>query len=404
MQDEQFDYIDEGWAAMKQVLDQEMPVKKRRAVFWWWLLLAGTTLMLAILAITYDGSEDVKDIPSGHQTPSNVIASSKLSESANNQSGHTGDNIPERSEGKASVKETASTVTPVPYLVLDREKKLDASVPVPVLVPEARDLPFGYAQDPLFIALTPLRSIPDYVRILPRKGSVVRVTTKDKSPDMELSCASKPAAQLWVAGTFHSGADRWASGTSVAVFLRKPIKKWSFDGGLGFGRRNLRFDGQGNQDLDSRIDGIPIVTNGAEMDESTNNILPTTFSLKSDQFMAHVHANRKLGSRWSLGAGVQVNYWSRAVQDWSYNPTSDPNVEVSFSEFQLAVSGRKGQQFSPDYYNAFGVGLRMNVNYQWHPRWQVGLGVHYGLSDHSQLRNYQLYDHYGQLTARYRIH
>jgi len=404
MQDEQFDYIDQGWAAMKETLDREMPVERRRKAIWWWfpvgigaLLLLGWAVWRMTPVADTSAPDPVAHTTEPSQTPKTTKSSGPATDGAEQGSG---------SEEQASVPTQSATTTlrsagpaptsyrPVPDVLPflpSRTSYLSYSSPQPPLL--VTDMDFTVRQDP-FTVIDPIRSI-----------STLLDTHQPEVPASVLDVNNRTPWQLWVEAGTHHGGTNWLSGGQAGLLFRKPLGKWQFQTGLSLGIRQLSYErGSGLVNLSqSEQDSQTDPDLGLGNPNNAQAPLPTDLSLMGTQLRTQAILQRRFGDHWRVGLGVGASYWTNTRRQWTYSPGSSFQPTQENRDFVNQFSGSSGQRVAETAFRSFGVSVLSGVEYQINPRWAAGLDYHFGLTNHSQVDGFVVYDRFGQVSVRYRI-
>lgn len=393
MRDKQFDYIDRGWAAMKDTLDREMPEGKRRMLIWWWLPLG---LAVAILWWWIGFSQNPEPPDDPHQQASSPVAISNQAVPPSN--GQT------ESMSFVAPSEPTRRGSQIFVPELSKEEKPETSTrhaffvsPLPVRKEEilAESYPYTFPEVPM------IRFFPQVIYLPGRQSDFFTLQSfPDAIPTPMFFWAP---GQWWVSGVSHWGDASWVSGMSLGVFWRKPFHKWHIDAGLEIGHHQLALSEKTGALEESAAQDAPVMDTGTQQDQEAMEPLPEALGLWADQASGRVMLHRQLGKGWAISLGTQINYWARVRQEWSYTPTSDVTNAFQVNDRQAAISGQKGQVLGRDQVSPWSLGLESRLTYQWHPRWEAMVGYHYGLSDQSEIPGYSLYNHFGRLGIHYRL-
>ncbi len=396
MQDEQFNYVDRGWAAMKETLDREMPVERRRRAIWWWFPVGiGALLLLgwAIWSIT----------PMTKSPAPDPVAQTNGRSSAANTPETTGSNTGVTGRNSGSGQSTAPEIpSRVALPVGDRT----ATEALPLLPSRTIALSYSVPQ-PRLLTDIDLTIHPDMlVPFAPVPSRFASLTVKQPdSPASVLDFQARTPWQLWIEAGTHHGGTNWLSGGQVGVLLRKPLGKWQFQTGLSLGMRQLAYErgtefvSLSQSEQDSPVN--PDVGLG-----NPNNIeapLPTDLSLLATQLRTQATLQRSLGEHWRLAFGVGASYWVDARRQWTYAPGASFEPPEESRDFVNQFSGSNGQRVTETTFRSFGLSALAGIEYQFNPRWAAGLDYHFGLTNHSLVDGFGMYDRYGQVSIRYRI-
>jgi len=403
MQDEQFDYIDQGWAAMKETLDREMPVERRRRAIWWWfpvgigaLLLLGWAVWTRTPAAKTNHPDPVAQTDDRSQvmeTPKPTKSGTGLPQKNSESGEQPSPPIPSTSTAASSAADLTNVDRPfteeLPFLP-SRTSALSYAVPQPQLVSD--------------IDLTIRRDLPVPLAHVPAKFASLAAKQSD-TPVAVLHFKARTPWQLWAeAGTHHEGT-HWLSGGQGGILLRKPIGKWQFQTGLSLGMRQLAYE-RGTEFVSFSQSEQDSPTNPDVGLGNPNNVqasLPADLSLLATQLRLQASLQRTFGDHWRAGLGIGASYWVDARRQWTYAPgaTFEPTQESR--DFVNQFSGSNGQRVTETAFRSFGLSASAGVEYQFGPRWAAGLDYNFGLTNHSLVDGFVMYDRYGQVSIRYRI-
>ena len=402
MQDEQFDYIDQGWAAMKETLDREMPVERRRRAIWWWLPVGIGALLLLGWAIW-------NMIPVTKSTGPDPVANS-LEQLAPAETPEIAESFSDPSAEDSGTDLNATAIPEsVKPAVVDQELPPDntqtyrsvlGALPLlpsrlPYLSYEAPQLPqlTDMNEDPL----TPFAPL--------TTNSVLLAGPQREAPNAVLSFKNRRPWEQWIEAGTHHGGTNWLSGGQAGILLRKPLGKWQFQTGLSLGIGQLAYErGSGLLNLsqseqDNQVDPDVRLGNPTNVQAP----LPADLLLLATQLRTQATIQRIFGSHWRIGLGVGVSYWVDTRRQWTYEPGNTFEATQENREFLNQFSGNNGQQVAETAFRSFGLSALGGVEYQFGPRWAAGLDYNFGLTNHSLVDGFVVYDRFGQVSVRYRI-
>ncbi len=406
MQDEQYKYMDQGWAAMKETLDREMPVERRRRAIWWWFPVGIGALLILGWAL-WNTTPATKSTPpkpiaktaeqsTPAETPETTDSfSDRSAQDSEAGTKATSDPIPagftdvnrRRSSGNNNAfKSVFGTVPPLPT----RSSFLSHDTPQPLLLADN----YPTVRRELFAPFDPLATA---VVLLPAKQPGV--------PASILAFKNSTPWQLWVEAGTHHGGTNWLSGGQAGLLFRKPLGKWQFQTGLSLGIRQLSYErGSGLVNLSqSEQDGQTDPDLGLGNPNNARAPLPADLSLMSTQLRTQATLQRRYGDHWRVGLGVGASYWLDTRRQWTYAPEASFNPNQENRNVYEAFQGRQGQTVRETAFRSFGLSALGGVEYQFNPRWAAGLDYHFGLTNHSEVDGYVVYDRFGQVSIRYRI-
>jgi hypothetical protein len=406
MQDEQSKYIDQGWAAMKETLDREMPVERRRRTIWWWFPVGIGALLLLGWALwnTTPGTKSTGPDPVAN-------ASQKLAPAETPETTDSFLNTPVQ-DSEPGIKATSDPIPAGPTDV-NRRRSSDNAITfrsafgtAPLLPSRSSFLSYD-TPPPLLLA----DNYPTVRRDLftpfdPSASAVVLLTAKQPAvPASILTFKNSTPWQLWVEVGTHHGGTNWLSGGQAGILFRKPLGKWQFQTGLSLGIRQLSYErGSGLVNLSqSEQDSQTDPDLGLGNPNNALAPLPTDLSLMGTQLRTQATLQRRFGDHLRVGLGVGASYWTNTRRQWTYSPGSSFQPTQESRDFVNQFSGSSGQQVAETAFRSFGVSALSGVEYQINPRWAAGLDYHFGLTNHSLVDGFVVYDRYGQVSIRYRI-
>lgn len=404
MQDEQFDYIDRGWAAMKETLDREMPVgRRRRAIWWWWPVGIGALLLLgwAVWSITPMAKTSAPDPVAQSEEPTTTSKAFETTGVTNRPAeGATGGD-------EQTPEPSLPTIATTPSAATAFTKKNRPTWDLLPSLPGRTTLVSSRAPKPqLFTDIEP--TLPRNV-LAPFDPLVASSTLLiAKQPDVPapvLRFVPRTHWEIWVEAGSHHGGTNWLSGGQVGVLLRKPLGKWQFQTGVSLGMRQLAYErGTEFVSLSQNEQDSPVNPDvGLGNPNNVEAPLPADLSLLVTQLRTQASLQRTFGDHWRAGVGIGASYWVDARRQWTYVPgaTFEPTQESR--DFVNQFSGSNGQRVTETTFRSFGLSALAGIEYQFNPRWAAGLDYHFGLTNHSLVDGFVMYDRYGQVSIRYRI-
>jgi hypothetical protein len=109
----------------------------------------------------------------------------------------------------------------------------------------------------------------------------------------------------------------------------------------------------------------------------------------------------RLGDRFSLQTGIQLNYLLRAKQRSVVEVSPNRFINIQDQELTALVNAQSDQAIYNSLFHQFDVGVSTGLHYRLHPHWRLHLRYHYGLTDLIRSGYYQAHHRYAGLGLTY---
>lgn len=388
MREQKHDIVDQGWAAMQRILDQEMPRRRRRVAGWWWF--AGLLLLPILGMAGWQLYQQPKPIVPKSATPALPVA--PLAEHTPTRIPH-GHNSPSTGSSKGSMESvTMSTKLPKfgkrPFVGISStqpaeiQPSLDKKAGIP-----AKEIPMGAVLTAMALPnvvaertsvlkeidtapFAALAALPTPLPLLTTEGTKPSLLTCPSytNPDTKKKVAHRPTfAWGLVAGITSERLPRVNGGMVGLVTDWQPLRRWGLRSGVQYAMQRLAADESLvtaiSEDAYAKYsDGLSLIDqsgnygNIAQFPNINTNILASVRRIHRVEtpLLAYWQPAQKLRAY----AGASLNY--------TFLAQVSPHI---FNENQVfkVVSGR-------DELNRLAT-EKLN---RWQVKWQLGLGYRIG--------------------------
>lgn len=399
MQEDRLDqaFEDHGWATMKQLLDQEMPVKRKKKRAWllWFGLLTGV-MISGMAYATIQWYSDVEPLAlMAHHNPFPILGTSDAHESRDSFSDKLvtpQEVLPESPKNQTNPIANAMTptkiqkATTVPPAVFIGKPSNQNTIPAgpevilkPIFMPKPSVTHWALEK-----IETPTRSTSE---LFP---PIAKLTTSYLEYGLDNLTASgiEPISQTsfhWslVSHTVHHFDLNWQGielGGQFGIRWSKRRPRWQINTGLlvqhfrHSGEQNVTYQ-TGNQEnrdvmmdpsLDSSFDPVssPTAVSGAK-----DTTVLKAWNANANYLTIPVSIQKYWSSRWSTSIGLDLGW--RMPEFISDDLEATTSTNQNYNAYEPA-----NQNLS-----SFKMGMRLNVNYRFTPNWGVSAGYQSTLND-----------------------
>ena len=394
MQDNQNEYIDHAWDEMRKLLDQELPVRRRRPLWWWIWAAAGLLGVILLSWYLWPASEG---------SDRNAFAKNKEREAVEAAVESPGQNVPEESSTPKSTgplldnaSEQGSKTTRRRAIVQNMEKEENQKKKIKVISNQKNDneaLLRSELNERVAILRKPVGTVdrPPIVPMITLPNMTAKLLVQEVDPVVEARIpVSKQSA--WSFGTevaLTTNRQAPLTGGFAGFTAARHWNRWSLHSGIGWGRQDVYV---AKEDQVNESFSLDVALPGLNPEESSGPKLPEELTVRSSQLRMPISLAYRLAPRWRVGAGVDIRYWLRARQKWTYDIKIDPNAQSNARQDLMSLNGQQGDVLPNYAHRQWDAAPMLHVNYQPSHHWQFSLGGRFGIVDMSRLDNVTWHD------------
>lgn len=416
--DHQDQLADLGWDQMRELLDKEMPVR-RRALFWWWLLpvflaVAGgavfawyaseTEREAPILPLQQPGPDALPGAspPQAHQE---VEAFPSSGQKAKGDPSSSGSVAGERSKGLASVRvHTPDSYSGKRLLAQNRKMALVQTPPPGLSQPGTAGQ--NEAKEPVPTPFSESGNLPSLAARRPRLTIPQRQEQWEFSP--AAAALSKPEAKKWsflgeASAMTNMASQNPQTGAGAGVQVGKPVSdRLAVVTGLSLERFSSTvqtpFSGT------ATVMDVTQPTFGTPNRGSTVVALAEEVPVRSWGIYLPVLAQVRVNRHWRLEGGARIGY----LMNYSLGASLAPeqlreSTPVLAAAAESPFAGSKGEALDPDLFRSVDTQLSLEAGRDVGKHWVAYARYRQGLGNAVKVDQYEVRFRIIQIGMKYRF-